>query len=107
MKILNFVKEKAWPIIAILFIGLFLGKGCTSKKISKTNKVIAEYQAVSTHKIDSLQGVIISLEDKVLDSKETEDIMERVMLGFLIYEDDLDRGKTSLSQIKNKIESND
>ena len=33
--------------------------------------------------------------------------MEKVMLNYLIYEDDLDKGKTSLSQIKNKLEEND
>ena len=33
--------------------------------------------------------------------------MEKVMLEYLIYEDDLDKGKTSLSHIKNKIEEND
>jgi hypothetical protein len=29
------------------------------------------------------------------------------MFNYLIYEDDVDKGKTSLSEIKNKIESND
>jgi hypothetical protein len=107
MKFIETIKTHAWQILAILFFGLFLGKGCTSKKIGATNKIINEHNISVSHKVDSLQKVIISLENKTVDGLEVENIMEKVMLNYLIYEDDLDKGKTSLSQIKNKIEAND
>ena len=107
MKFIETIKKYAWQILAILFLSLFLGKGCTSKKIGKTNKAMTEHNISISHKVDSLQTVIISLENKTVDALEVENIMEKVMLNYLIYEDDLDKGKTSLSQIKNKIEAND
>jgi len=86
---------------------LYIGKGCTSKKISKTNTILDEKYTKIEIKIDSLSNVIRKLENKSIDSKEATNIMERVMLDYLIYEDDLDKRKTSLSEIKNKIEMND
>lgn len=107
MNITETIKKYAWQITAILFLLLFLGKGCTSKKISKTNEVIIEHNISISQKVDSLTNVIISLENKTVNKLEVENIMEKVMLNYLIYEDDLDKGKTSLSHIKNKIEAND
>jgi len=103
MKFVETIKRWSWQILAVLFFVLFLGKGCTSTKISKTNKNIDEMQV----EIDSLKTEISKLRDQSITRKDLKDEMEIVMLDFLIYEDDLDRGKTSLSQIKNKIESND
>ena len=40
-------------------------------------------------------------------AKEVRDEMELTMFNYLIYEDDLDKGKSSLSDVKNKIEAND
>ena len=39
--------------------------------------------------------------------KDVKDEMERTMLDFLIYEDELDKKKITISQIKEKIEAND
>jgi hypothetical protein len=39
-----------------------------------------------------------------LTDKQTKDLVQSVMLDFLIFEDDLDKGKTSLTDIKTKIE---
>ena len=103
MKLVDNVKKWAWQILAIVFFFLFLGKGCTSKKVSKINNNVDDVHVA----IDSLNSEINSLKEKTFTKKELKDEMERVMLNYLIYEDDLDRGKTSLSQIKNKIESND
>lgn len=107
MKIINHIKQYAWQILTVLFILLFLGRGCTSKKISKIDKKLDTTNVGIIKSIDSLENRINQLENTVTTPKQTQDIMERVMLDFLIYEDDLDRGKTSLSQIKNKIEKND
>ena len=57
--------------------------------------------------IDSLENRINVLENTTFSKDVMKNEMERVMLDFLIYEDDLDKGKTSLSQIKDKIEEND
>tara|TARA_Y100000389_G_scaffold197624_1_gene232593 strand:- start:17872 stop:18195 length:324 start_codon:yes stop_codon:yes gene_type:complete len=107
MKFIETIKKYAWQILAILFVLLFLGKGCTSKKIRKTNNIIIDNNILLSTKVDSLTNVIISLENKTVNKLEVENIMEKVMLNYLIYEDDLDKGKTSLSHIKNKIEAND
>tara|TARA_B100000287_G_C20614638_1_gene773506 strand:- start:1147 stop:1464 length:318 start_codon:yes stop_codon:yes gene_type:complete len=103
----EFIKNWAWQILAILFLLLFMGRGCTGKKVSKTNKLIEENHAQLTNTVDSLTNRLIILENNSVSSKEARDIMESVMLEYLIYEDDLDKGKISLSQIKNKIEQND
>lgn len=97
--ILSFCKENIWKILTILFAVLFLVKGCTFTKVNSVNKKITSLEL----KIDSLQKQI----DNTSTSKEVRDEMEKVMLDYLIYEDDLDKGKASISSIKNKIESND
>ncbi len=103
MKAIEFIKKWIWQILAALFFILFIGKGCTSSKITKTNQNIDTLE----NKVDSLSSRIEKLEKNTLTDKKGRDAMEKVMLDFLIYEDDLDKGKTSLSEIKNKIESND
>ncbi len=107
MKLKEFIKTWAWQILAGLFFLLYMGKGCTSKKVGKINMKLDNNQEYFTSKIDSMTNRITSLEEHSASKKETKDIMERVMLDYLLYEDDLDRGKTSLSEIKNKIEQND
>ena len=70
---------------------------CGSKGISRDiKKQNVEFQS----KIDSLTNVISSLPT----AEEVEYEMEQVMYKYLIYEDDLDRGKISLSEIKNRID---
>ena len=103
MKLVETVKKWAWQIIAGLFIFLYLGKGCTSSKIKKTDKNIDDVHVV----IDSLTTELNLLKGQSFTKSELRDEMEEVMLDFLIYEDDLDKGKISLSQIKNKIKKND
>ena len=107
MKIKEIITKYIWQILTLMFVLLFLGKGCTSKKIGKTNNLVESSSNTIKSKVDSLIIRIHSLESTSLTSEQAKDIMEGVMLDFLIYEDDLDKGKTSLSQIKNKIEQND
>lgn len=103
MKIVSFLKLHAWKVAAILFALLFLSKGCTNNKITNLDKKYEENTARLEKKVDSLQGIV----SKVASAKQVRDEMERVMFDYLIYEDDIDKGKTSLSEIKNKIEAND
>ncbi len=107
MKLKDFVTKWAWQILAGLFFLLYLGKGCTSSKMSKTNNLLEEKTLNLEHKVDSLTIVIGKMNQTKPSSSEVRDIMEVVMLDYLIYEDDLDNGKASLSQIKDKIKSND
>lgn len=107
MKLKEFLMKWAWQIFAALFFVLYIGKGCTSKKISKTNQLLESKFKECNHKIDSLSSELSNLKNSTADSDEVKNQMEKVMLDFLIYEDDLDKGKTSLSKIKDKIESND
>lgn len=58
--------------------------------------------------IDRAEKNIKSIQQKVdsLPSQsQVEYTMNKVMFDFLIYEDDFDKGKTSLSDIKQKINS--
>lgn len=107
MNFKEFITKWAWQILACLFFLLYLGKGCTSSKISKTNSILEDRVDRLDSKIDSLSNVIKEHDGNAADSKEIRDALELVMLDYLIYEDDLDKGKTSLSKIKDKIESND
>ena len=97
--ILTFLKGNAWKVSTVVFLLLFLSKGCTNTKLTKLEEKTIGLQ----RKVDSLQSDISSRPSK----KDVRDEMERVMFDYLIYEDDLDKGKTSLSEIKNKIQSND
>jgi hypothetical protein len=101
------ISKWAWQILAVLFFLLYLGKGCTSSKVSKTNLILEEKTDRLEAKIDSLSNIISDLNDKTSSKKEIRDVLELVMLDYLIYEDDLDNGKISLSKIKDKIKSND
>lgn len=100
---LALLKAHAWKISTFVFLFLFLAKGCTSNKITALSKKSSENTARLEQKVDSLQAQVAQMST----SKQVRDEVERAMLDFLIYEDDLDKGKTSLSEIKNKIESND
>ena len=72
-----------------------------------TNENVTVSKEELVHTVDSLKVEITKLKEKTFTKKELQDEMEKVMLNFLIYEDDLDRGKISLSGIKDKIEEND
>lgn len=102
-KIIDFIKTNIWKITSVIFLFLFLSKGCTNNKISNLDKKYTENSNALKLKIDSLSNQV----SKMSTSKQVRDEMELTMFNYLIYEDDLDKGKTSLSEIKNKIESND
>jgi hypothetical protein len=98
-KLLDFLKANGWKVSTGVLFLLYVLKGCTFTK-------------VGTIKEDTkaLEKRITLLEKRVDDNataKEVRDEMEITMFNYLIYEDDLDKGKSSLSDIKNKIESND
>lgn len=97
--LLNYLKSNPWKVSTIIFALLFLSKGCTHSKISKLEDETIALQST----IDSLKTQVAATPTQ----KKVRDEMELVMFDYLIYEDDLDKGKTSLSEIKNRIQSND
>jgi len=101
--ITEFLNIHLWKITTVVFALLFISKGCTNNKISNLDKKYEDTSVRLEHKIDSLQAQV----SKMPTEKQVRDQMERVMFDYLIYEDDLDKGKSSLSDVKNKIEIND
>ena len=97
---LPLLKTHAWKISTIILLVLYLAKGCTHSRVAKLEKQYIKDSAKTQTFLDSLRKEVAS-------KKEVSDEMERTMFNYLIYEDDLDKGKSSLSEIKNKIESND
>ena len=85
-------------IFAITFFSLMcFFQTCGSKGKIRDNK--KEIEVLNT-KVDSL----IKITDNQPDASLIKYEMEQAMYKFLIYEDDLDKGKTSLSDIKSKID---
>ena len=90
---LKFLNDSNWKLtVLLLFVLLFLQQCSTCNKI----KDLKKQNAILTAKVDSAS--------KPLSEKQTKDIIENVMFDFLIYEDDLDKGKTNLTDVKTKIE---
>ena len=56
------------------------------------------------NKIKKENGIISANIDSLVTKEEMKKEMRQVMYEFLIYEDDFDKGKVSLSDLKNKIE---
>lgn len=103
----EFIKNWAVIIVAATFFLLYVGKGCTGSKIVATNNNIDSIKIELNILQDNIDARLKELEAKTIHHKQMRDEMERVMYNFLIYEDDLDKGKISLSAIKSKIEEND
>ena len=89
---INNLKQWYWAIVLVFCALLFLGQCGSSRKIESLKK---ENTVLKT-KIDSMATP--------LSYKETKDLMQATMIDFLIFEEDLDKGNTSLTDIKTKIE---
>jgi hypothetical protein len=87
--------EKNFKVILLIFCVLFFIQQCsTSRKSEKAYK-----QAKLTQEsLDSL------LKNGPVNAEQVKHISQQTMFEFLIYEEDVDKGRTSLSDIKNKIE---
>lgn len=99
----SFLQTHLWKFTTVVFLLLFLSKGCVTTKVSKLEKQYLDNTTKLEKKLDSLKVEV----SKMATKKQVQDQMEVVMFNYLIYEDDLDKGKSSLSDIKNKIEAND
>lgn len=102
-KIGEFLKK--WSVVIVTPLVLICTfKSCdTNKDLSRLRKEQKELKVTN----DSLVSVIGQMNDEKITEKQVLDNMERVMLDFIIYEDELDKKKITISQIKDKIKSND
>lgn len=90
MKTLQNLKDYSWAImLALLVLVLFRQCGVNGDvdRIEKNVKLIQQ-------KVDSIPS-----------GNKIKQQMNEVMFDFLIYEDDFDKKKTSLSDIKQKIQT--
>lgn len=90
MKAIEKIKEHSWAILTVLALIILLRQCGVNRDIDRVEK-----------SIKSINGKIDSL-----DYASKEDIRKEIneaMFNFLIYEDDFDKGRTSLSDIESKI----
>lgn len=95
----KFLRDWGMVIIVPLVIFSFFS-GCNAKR----------YAEESVENTEEMKVTIDSLNEELANRptyKEVRDVMEEVMLDFLIYEDELDKKKITISQIKERIEAND
>jgi hypothetical protein len=90
MKTIEKIKNYSWAITLILVFFMLLRQCGVNRDIDRIEKSVKSIN----NKVDSL--VIPTKEDIRNEMNET-------MFNFLIYEDDFDKGKASLSDIKSKI----
>jgi hypothetical protein len=86
------IKNNSWSINMVLLLLVLLRQCGVNSDIDRLEKNSKSTKAV----VDSL--LIITPSDT-----EIREEMNQTMFNFLIYEDDFDKGKTSLSEIKSKI----
>lgn len=93
MKIVEKIKENStWILISLMMI-VFLRQCGVNRDIDRMEKGIKNLNS----SVDSLQRMSVTKED-------LEKTVNQSMFNFLIYEDDFDKGKSSLSDIKSKID---
>jgi low affinity Fe/Cu permease len=94
MKTLEKIKEYSWAITIFLLLVVFLKQCGVNREVDRIDKEIKKI----TQSTDSIQGSLITKD-------QMDNALKQNMFNFLIYEDDFDKGKTSLSDIKSKIET--
>jgi hypothetical protein len=94
MKTLEKIKEYSWAITLFLLLVVFLKQCGVNREVDRIDKEIKKI----TQSTDSIQGSLITKD-------QMDNALKQNMFNFLIYEDDFDKGKTSLSDIKSKIET--
>jgi hypothetical protein len=92
MKAIEKIKNYSWIITLILILFILIRQCGVNRDIDRMEKSIKSING----KVDSLV---------VPNKEEIRKEMNETMFNFLIYEDDFDKGKASLSDIKSKINS--
>jgi hypothetical protein len=90
-RIKNFSDTFGIPIILVLCILMFFRSCSTGSSVTKIEKKIQQMYSTSS----------------TLTRSEVDSIIKTRLYDFLIFEEDLDKGRTSLSDIRLKISSNE
>lgn len=98
------VKEKqqlkiAVIAIIVLLLFQFINSCTTSSKIKSLSKSVKELDSA----VVALKARPVPLTDRQVRDAVKDECME-TMYKYLIYETDLDKGKTSLSQIRSDVD---
>jgi len=101
MKVLEKIKQHYHIISLVVLVMLFFRQCGINRDIDKLRKDYSE----TTSNIDSIYSEIKGME--LITESEIRENMNKVMFEYLIYEEDLDKGKISLSEIRSKIDSNE
>lgn len=101
MKVLEKLKQHYHIISLAILVMLFFRQCGINRDIDKLRKDYSE----TTSNIDSIYSEIKGME--LITEGEIRENMNKVMFEYLIYEEDLDKGKISLSEIRSKIDSNE
>ena len=94
MRTLEKIKEYSWAVTLFLLLVVFLKQCGVNREVDRIDKEIKKI----TQSTDSIQGSLITKD-------QMDNALKQNMFNFLIYEDDFDKGKTSLSDIKSRIEN--
>jgi hypothetical protein len=81
----------AVPIILVLTVLMFFRSCSTSSTVAKIEKKVQQMDSTGS----------------TVTKAEVDSIVKGRLYDFLIFEEDLDKGKTSLSNIRIKISSNE
>lgn len=90
MKTIEQIKNYSWAITLALTILIFFRQCGVNRDIDRMEKSVKSIN----NRVDSLV---------IPNKEEIRKEMNETMFNFLIYEDDFDKGKASLSDIKSKI----
>ena len=90
MKTVEKIKNYSWAITLILVFFVLIRQCGVNRDIDMMEKSVKSIN----NKVDSLE---------IPTKEEIRKEMNETMFNFLIYEDDFDKGKASLSDIKSKI----
>lgn len=86
------IKSNSSSITMVLLLLVILRQCGVNRDIDRIEK-----------NIKNTNLVIDTINKKTPSKKEIREEMNQTMFNFLIYEDDFDKGRTSLSEIKSKI----
>ena len=98
MKTLEKIKEYSWMIIIGLMVVILFRQCGVNRDIDRIEKDSKKTALFADSTLKVLKGIHIITEDEVRAQ------LNQVMFNYLIYEDDLDKRKISLSDIKTKID---
>ena len=96
------IKLNQYVVYAVYVIAAFtLLNTCSNRGANKENMRLRKELTSTNEEISKLYELL----DEKASRSDIQKISNKTMFEFLLYEDDLDRKKTSLSQIRNRIEA--